>query len=97
MAQQQIIVPTVSAVAASDTTKFDVQVSATLSATLLAGAEEVDISYSGDGGASYQLVYQDDNPVTLTATKPQVRLLSPGLYRVAKDATAGACGVNLVK
>lgn len=95
-----LIAATTDAVPAGPTRQFTIgqKTAATLSATLLAGVEEVDLTYSGDSGASFQTATDDaGNPLVLTATISQLKITGPGIYRVAKDATAGACAVNVVK
>ena len=90
-----LIQPTTSAVTASSATEFQVgQRPVTLSADSLAGSEEVDIQYSGNGGRTWQTLQDDVGAITLTATRGQIYIEGPGKYRVAKDATASACGVD---
>lgn len=58
----------------------------------LAGAEEADLElYAGnDTWITYDI---SGTPVTLTATQPHVTAPAGPLYRVKKDASAGAAGV----
>lgn len=95
-----LIEATTSAVAASSDTQFSVKSGepATLSATSLAGAEEVDITYSVDG-TTWTTAYNSDtgSPLVLTAIAPQIMLVGRGLYRVAKDATTSASSVSVLK
>jgi hypothetical protein len=60
----------------------------------LAGAETADIQISHDDGTTW-VDYQYNGAIELTATKNAERLYGPALYRVAKDATAGATGIYL--
>ena len=93
-----LIASTTSAVSASAATQFYVnsRQPVTLSANALAGSEEVDITYSGDGGVSFTTAFNYDTgtALVLTATAPQLELSGVGVYRVAKDATVSACSVN---
>lgn len=70
----------------------------TIMAPGLAGAEEVDVLYSVDGGANWHVLYDDsDTPVTLTATKTVKGIFSPMLLGFLKDATAAAVGIYVEK
>lgn len=69
------------------------RVPTTIIADNLAGAEEVDIYFSVDAGATWVLLYVDDVAVVLTATANAKTFYGPMLIGVLKDATAGACGV----
>ena len=60
----------------------------------LAGSETADIQISHDDGTTWA-DYLDGIAVELTATKNTERLYGPMLYRVDKDATAGATGIYL--
>ena len=95
-----LIASTTSAVSASEATQFIVRNSApvTLSANALTGSEEVDITYSGDQGATWTTAYNFDTgtALVLTATAPQVELSGVGYYRAAKDATVSACAVHVL-
>jgi len=60
----------------------------------LATTETADIQISHDDGTTWA-DYIDGTAVELTLTKNTLRLYGPMLYRVDKDATAGATGVYL--
>ena len=62
--------------------------SATVFATALAGTETVTISISHDGGTTFV-----NTGYALTATEPAAHLDGPGIFRMSKSATAGACAV----
>lgn len=79
------------------TGKFHVRrAPARLSATGLAGAEEVDL-FVLDGDITTIAYDADGAAIKLTATKPQVVLDAPGPYHIAKDATAAASAVFLAE
>lgn len=67
----------------------------TLSADVLAGAEEVDIYYRANENAEWAVAgdVATEAPITLKAGAPAVELSGIGQYYVAKDATTSACGV----
>lgn len=65
----------------------------TIMADNLAGAEEVDIYFSVDGGTTWETLFVDGLAVKLTATDNAKTFFGPMLIGVTKDATAGACGV----
>lgn len=88
------------AVSASNATQFEIANDhpGTISATVLAGSEEVDVTYSGDGGTTFQVADSAAGaPLVLTVAIRQLLITNPGIYRVAKDATVGSCAVNLIK
>lgn len=91
-----LIAATTLAVALGDADDIDVPQGhfATVVATNLAGVEEVDI-YTRNLNGTTTVVYESDAPVKLTATNPQVQLKGPCSYAFAKDATAGACAVEV--
>jgi len=60
----------------------------------LATTETADIQISHDDGKTWA-DYIDGSAIELTLTRNTVRLYGPMLYRVDKDATAGATGVYL--
>lgn len=94
-----LIASTTSAVSAGDNTEFLAAGNFLLTASALAGSEEVDVEISADAGNTWTTLYDYDTqlPVKLTSTRPQVHLKGAGArYRVAKDATASACAVNLI-
>lgn len=62
-------------------------------ATGLAGAENADLQVNAND--VWQDVFQDSAQVRLTATNNMVTVYGPGLYRVDKEATAGAAGIFL--
>lgn len=89
-----LIKPTTAAVSASDATAFRLTDGVVcISADDLDGTEVVTIEYSGSEGVTWQTAQNVDGDITLTATKHQVVMRGPGDYRVAKQATVGACGV----
>lgn len=97
----QLLAPTTSSVAAGSAGSFIVgNAPVTLSATGLAGSEEVDIYYRADSTAAWGIAYEFSSTGTgtalkLTATSPQVDLVGSGEYRCAKDATSAASGLYL--
>ena len=94
----RLIAPQTSAVTASEDTQFQVSQgrAMTISATALATTEEVDITYSGDGTSFTTATDDSGNAIVLTASIGQILLRGVGTYRIAKDATAAECGVNVV-
>jgi hypothetical protein len=69
---------------------------ATLKADGLAGAEEVDI-YSVSLTRATEVMYdRSGNAQKLTATAPQIQIHGPERFTIAKDATAGACEVEVL-
>ena len=68
---------------------------ATLHASALTGAEEVDC-YFINADNSETLAYNADGAIVLTATLPQVQFDGPVNIRVAKDVTASACSVGVL-
>jgi len=98
MSNKTLITAQTDAVAADINTQFKVtaDVPVTISSTLLAGAEQVDFTYSGDGGTTFTTatVFSTSSPLVLTASAAQVQIVGEGIYRVAKDATVGACAVD---
>lgn len=65
---------------------------ATLHASLLAGAEEVDIMMAS-GGTWKTVTDKDGNVQKLTSSINQIVIDAPGRYGIMKDVTAGNCGV----
>jgi len=65
----------------------------TISATNLAGSETVTISFSNDGGQSFEASFQDGSAVELTATAKLLSINSPTFLGITKSATAGLTGV----
>lgn len=63
----------------------------------LTGAENVDIYYSVNGVDFNVLYDRDENPVVLKTTQPQVAVIGPGIYKVAKDATTNQVSVRAGK
>jgi len=61
----------------------------TISADLLAGAEEADLQILTNDGVWV------NTGVSLTATAAAKQVEMIGVFRVNKDATAGACAINL--
>ena len=64
----------------------------TLSATNLATTEKVTVSFSHDGGKTFEAA-KDGAAVELTATKNQLSINSPVYMGITKSATVAACGV----
>lgn len=98
MANKRLVASQTGSKTADINTEFQVTngVPVTLNATLLAGSEEVDITYSGDGGTTFNTAFNDaGTALVLTATKPQIVVKGEGLYQVAKDTTVGACAVDV--
>lgn len=89
-----IIGKTTAAVANSELFNVTREEPVTLTADALATTEEVDIFYRGHDVADWKpLIDSTGAAVKLTATIYQQVLNGVGTYYVAKDATAGACGV----
>lgn len=91
---KQLLAPTTSATQ-SDEIELDQQVHypAVFSAKGLAGSEVGTLQHND--GTGWDDVYQDGSLVTLSTTHTLVSVWSPGRYRIDKDATAGAVGVNV--
>ena len=66
---------------------------ATLIASNLAGAETGSIQISYDGGTTFINLFSDGSQQQLTATNNTATVYGPGIFRVVKSATAGACGI----
>jgi hypothetical protein len=93
---QTLISPQTAAVTAKAMFKItDARIPCTLIANNLASAEEVDVYFSVDGGATWVLMQSGGTAVKLTATTPYVTFTTPMTIGVVKDATAGACGVYM--
>lgn len=92
---QTIIAPTTGAVVHGETTAFETSIypGVMLKADVLAGAEEVDIYVAAN--TTWVLAVVDGAVAKLTATAPSIVLPGGPRYAVAKDATAGACGVYI--
>ena len=73
------------------------QVPARISCTGLAGSEKYTLKLVDGAVGSEQITtaYQDGAVVTYTATSPSGGIFVPGVYELAKDATASASGVYL--
>lgn len=95
MAQVTVIAATTSAVVTQVPVQSDKFPHITLSASNLAGAEEVDIYVRSDTAWVVVADPATGNAVKLTATIPAVSLRGGPLYGVLKDATAGSCSVNV--
>lgn len=65
----------------------------TLMANNLAGVETGDIQISHDGGTTFTDLYSNGQQMQLLAANTAVTVYGPGIYRVVKSATAGACGI----
>lgn len=90
----ELIAATTSAVATKAPYKITQdRVPTTIIADNLAGAEEVDIFFSIDAGATWQTLQVEGSAVKLTATDNAKTFYGPMLIGVVKDSTAGACGV----
>lgn len=73
------------------------QVPARLSASGLAGGETIALrAIDGPNGIATP-VYQDGEALTMNPTRPQLGIVIPGMYEVAKPATAGDVGVFLTQ
>ena len=95
MAQMTVIAATTAAVVAQVPVQSDKHAYIVISASNLAGAEEVDL-YVNSGGS--WVVVADPatgSAVKLTASIPEQTLRGGPLYGVLKDATAGSCSVNV--
>lgn len=91
---QTIIKPTTAAVTVN--VPYPVnnsELPATISATNLAGSETVTISFSNDGGKTFEAAFQEGTAVELTVTKKQLSINSPIYLGIKKSLTATACGV----
>lgn len=91
--QQTVIPPTTGSVVTQVVVPSDKFPYIVLSASNLAGAEEVDIYLRS--GSAWVVVADPStgNAVKLTASIPTQTLRGGPEYGVLKDATAGACGV----
>jgi len=58
----------------------------------LAGTEVGQVQFKGGNGTWYDLQL-DGSDVKMTASHRMVTLFGPGVFRIDKDATAGATGV----
>jgi len=67
----------------------------TISATNLGSSESVTISFSVDGGKTYEASFQENAAVELILTANQLSINSPIYLGITKSATALACGVFL--
>lgn len=65
--------------------------------TNLAGAEEVEILFSIDGGDTFEPLSQDGADLVLSATANTYRVESAMFLGVLKDATASAAGVFIMR
>jgi flavoprotein len=74
------------------TNKYDTVI---VSATVLAGAEEVDV-YILSGGVMLVVTDSAGDAVKLTATAPSVTLEGGPMYAFAKDSTVGQCALKAV-
>ena len=96
----QILAATTSAVASTSFIvggRSDQDGRATISVIGIAGAENADIQFSHDVGTTWTDLFQDGSQVRLTATNNMVTVYGPGLFRVDKEATAGATSIHLHK
>lgn len=95
--KKTLIAPATGSVAASSATVFksdEAIGNIVVIADTLATTEEVDIyTYAGNDTWKATLNAAGSATMKLTATAYSVELPSGPLYRVAKDATASACGV----
>ena len=57
------------------------------------GSETVTISFSNDGGKTFEASFQEGSAVVLTPTKKQLSINSPVYLGITKSATAGLSGV----
>ena len=70
----------------------------TIMAPGLAGAEEIDVFFSVDNGATWNILYDDaDTAVVLTATKTVKGVFSPMLIGLLKDVTVASVGIYVEK
>ncbi len=70
--------------------------SVTVSANLLAGAEEVDL-FMDSNGTWLVLADSEGTAIKLTATITMLVLEGGNRYAATKDATVGACGVYVTR
>lgn len=89
-----LIEATTSAVASGSGHDAVFRKGANVCATNLAGGEEVDLYRVNQNGTTTTL-YLNGSPAVLTATQPQLSLIGPLKLRVAKDATASSCAVEI--
>ena len=91
-----LIAPVTGAVGSGAEAPFPVtqdRLPCTILADGLATTEEVQLSWSIDGGTTWVPLLQGGAAIVLTATINAVPITSPMLIGVTKDATAAACGV----
>jgi len=67
--------------------------SVTLMANNLAGVETGDVQISHDGGTTFTDLYSNGLQMQLLVANTAVTVYGPGVYRVVKSVTAGACGI----
>jgi hypothetical protein len=60
----------------------------------IAGAEAGDLQYK-DAGGSWHDYYKDGSQEQVTATNSEVTVYAMGIFRINKDATAGATSVEV--
>lgn len=95
---QEILAATTSAAQSSS---FDVggrpdQIGrATVMAIGIAGAENADIQFSHDAGTTWTDLFEAGSQIRLTATNNMVTIYGPGVFRIDKEATAGATSIHL--
>ncbi len=69
----------------------------TVMATGLETTESVAVSFSVDGGETFEPLSQDGADLTLTPTANTFAIIGPGLFGFTKTATAAASGVFVMQ
>lgn len=89
-----IIIPTTDAISINRPYQIiKSMVPCTISATNLGVSETVTISFSTDGGKTFEASFQEDSAVELTNTAKQLSINSPVYLGITKTATSLASGV----
>ena len=95
---KEIIVPATGAVTSGNIRIYvdNDRVPSTFIQQGLAGAEEAVLQVSYDGGTTFVDVYINSTKQSLSATNNVLTINAPGIYKIAKGASAAAAGVYLV-
>ena len=61
------------------------------------GSDTGDLELQASDGSTWMDVYDTNGQVQLSATRPQVTIQGPGIYRVVFSARAAAIGVDVTR
>ena len=61
------------------------------------GSDTGDLEVQASDGSTWTDVYDTDGQVQLSATRPQIVIQGPGIYRVVYSARAAAIGVDVTR